>query len=172
MTRTRIFLAAGIIAAVAACAAAGIWLVQCQARYARAGADLDSCARSAARICQCRQSPAMAAEQERQTAATNGPIESAAKAAGVPLERIVRISHEPPRWLGDTPYKEKPTQVIMKGVTLRQFFALAGALANGPEPLALASVRLAAPGADDTGDLWNVELTLTYLIFDPSRSQK
>ena len=112
----------------------------------------------------------MAAESERGSAEISAPIEGAAKAAGIPADRLVRISPEPARRVGETAYKEKPTRAFLKNVRLKALVATAHAL-GGPETgLDLKSLRLTAPSRDATEETWSAELLFTYLIYEPQRT--
>lgn len=129
--------------------------------------DLVTCRRLAGQIRRARNRPRVAAEAATRPSATTAQIEAAATTAGLPSDRLVRIFPEPARRLGDTVYKEKPTQVILRNVTLEQLVALAHGLIDGDQPLHSKSIRISAPSAQDTFDNWHAELVFTYLIYEP-----
>ena len=131
--------------------------------------DLAACRHMAARIEAFGRRQTIAEEHERRSAEVVAPIEQAAKGAGIASDRLVRITPMPPRRLEDTVYKEKPTQVILKRVTLQQMVTLLHRLTETDQPLYPAAVRLAAPDREDTGPLWDAEVVLTYLIYEPVR---
>jgi hypothetical protein len=79
----------------------------------------------------------------------------------------VRITPQPPRRVEETVYKEKPTHVMLKDVSLQQVGQMVAALLNSDAGLAAKSIRLGAPRSDDTSALWSAELVVTYLIYDP-----
>jgi len=112
-----------------------------------------------------RQRPALAADQERVAGEINALIESAARGVGAGLP--THITPLQATRIGDTAYKEKPTQVEFQRVTLHQVVDLTHKLTSGDGGLHLRSLRLSAPRADDTGNEWNIELVLTYLIYEP-----
>ena len=61
-------------------------------------------------------------------------------------------------------------QFIMRRMTLRQVFAFLHAVGSdgpGGPPLRVRSVRLSAPRGEEATDLWAVEATLVYLVYDP-----
>jgi hypothetical protein len=115
--------------------------------------------------------PALAAEGELKSAETTALIEQAAKSAGIPQANLAQIFPESPQRLGDSAYKEKPTQVRVENVTLQQLTAMLYTLAGNAKPLKAKSIRLAAPRQQETGNLWTAELSLTYLIYDPIKTK-
>ena len=135
-------------------------------------ADLQRCRQIVWKIAALRRRPSMACDEERLSAETIGLTEQAAKSAGIRTDKLTRITPAPPRRLGDTVYKEKPTQVLLKNVTLEQLVGMLYSLAGGEKGLHPKSLRLTAPRADDCGETWNAELVLTYLIYDPPSSKR
>jgi len=136
-----------------------------------AAADLIACRRMAGQIAAYSRMPTVADEHERMAARTTGLIESAAKEAAIDPSCLDRIMPEPPRRMGDTAYKEKPTHVLLKNVTLRQLTRLIHTATTGGQGLAACSIRITAPRPEDTGPLWTAEVTLTYLIYDPPQTR-
>ncbi len=132
-----------------------------------AARDLADCRRHEERISRLRHRPALAADRERLSAEISAPIERAAKAAGIPTDRLVRISPEPPQRVGETSYKEKPTRVFLKNVSLRKVVTMAHGLMSSEEGLDLESIRLTAPSRDATAGTWSAELVFAYLIYEP-----
>jgi hypothetical protein len=135
-----------------------------------AGKDLRDCAKMAAEIERVSRQPALAAEREQLAAETSGAIESAAKAAGIDPKRLVRITPGAPQRIGDTVYKEKPTHVLLKDVTLKELVAMLHGIASSPQCLNPRSLRLAATQREDTGALWTAEVVVSYLIYEPIRT--
>jgi len=142
----------------------------------KARADMERCGRIAAIIEALRARPAVACEAERLAAETTGLTERAARSAGIAPGSLVRITPAPPRRVGESVYKEKPTQVLLKNVTLRQLVTMVHALGEADAGLQANSIRLTSPGRDDDGlpltrgvkgGLWTAEVVLTYLIYDP-----
>jgi len=142
-------------------------LADSRADALRCGDELARCVDLADRIQTSKARPVMAADQERLATETTGLIESAARQAGMGAGNLVRISPEAPRRVDESPYKQKPTRIFMKKVSLKQLVGMVHRLGQGPSPLVADSLRLTAPEAGDTGDLWAAELVLTYLIYDP-----
>jgi hypothetical protein len=146
---------------------AGVRLIESRRAATDAAASLAECRRLASRIGAQRgaSSPA-AVGREPQQADVVRRIESAAKSADVPPGAIERIEPLAARRVGDSPAREKPTAVMLRGVTLRQTFtflhAIAGSGTRGG--LQLRQVHLAAPNPDEAGDAWSVEGTVTYPV--------
>jgi hypothetical protein len=140
-----------------------------RAQASAAQADLADCGRMAQRIRDLRDRPARAAEHEHLAAETTGLVEEAARSAGIAPESLFRIVPEAPRRIGDSAYKEKPTQVLLQKVTVRQLVQLMHRLLSTDVGLRAHSIRLTAPRQETGGETWTAELVLTYLIYDPPR---
>ncbi len=137
-----------------------------------AASDLEECRKAADQIEALRRRPAMAQQNQRDSAETIGLIEKSAKAAGLTDATLVRTVPEQPLRLGDTVYLEKPTRVQLKNVSLVQLVEMVHRIATDKNRLHAKAMRISAPSAEDTGGLWNVELVLTYLIYEPPKPQK
>ncbi len=168
--RMKVYLAVlfGLMAVVAFWSLHGLLAERAAARAA--AKDLQDCRRHGVQIDRLRGQPALAAERERLSAEIAAPIERAAKNAGIPPDRLVRISPEPAQRVGETAYKEKPTRVLFKNVSLKQTVAMAHGLIRSEHGLDLKSVRLSAPSRDATAGLWSAELVFVYLIYEPQRT--
>ncbi len=116
--------------------------------------------------------PALASDHERLLTETTGLITTAATAAGIAPDSLVRFTPEAPRRIGESVYKEKPTQVWLQAVTLRQLVDLASAEALREAGLNVESIRVTAPPDGREGDQWNVDLVLSYLVYDPPKAGK
>ncbi len=138
----------------------------------RAAIDLAECRKAAERIEALRRQPALAQQNQRATNETIGLIEKSAKAAGLTEAMLVRTVPEHPQRLGDTVYLEKPTRVQLKKISLVQFVEMTHRILTDRNRLHAKAMHISAPSAEDTGSLWNVELVLTYLIYDPPKIQK
>ena len=134
-----------------------------------AAAELAQCQTLAGRIESLRRRPAVADVREARATDVSRRVEQAAREAEFTDGSLERIEPEPPRRVGDTAYKEVPTQLRLRRVTLRQVFAFLHAVGNdaGGPPLRVRSVRLSAPRGEEATDLWAVEATLVYLVYDP-----
>ncbi len=147
-------------------------LVSAREALAQANGDLAECRRLAGQIQLCRDRPNVAAEFERVASETAGPIERAARAAGVSPDRLLRISPEPAQRVGDSVYKEKPTRVSLKDVTLKQLVTLVHGLTSADAGLRVKSILLHAPNQEDPSDSWTAEVVLAYLIYEPTGQAK
>jgi len=134
---------------------------------AAAASDTAACSQVAAAIGRLAARPKMASEHERLAAETTSIIERSARAAGIPPERLARISPEASQRVGETAYKAKPTQVFLKDVTLQQLVVFVHTLMGANEGLNVKSIRLSAPRVEDTNNRWRAEVTVTYLIYAP-----
>jgi len=96
-------------------------------------------------------------------------VEEAAKMAGISVDRIIRIDARPPRQIEKTLYKEQPTYVELQGVTLHQIIQFLYSITKNGQGMEILDLRLHAPrverAAGAGGESWDVEVTLTYLIF-------
>ncbi len=136
--------------------------------------DLTAIEGFAQRIEAARQRPKLAAEQEQVGTQTTALIEKAATAAGILPDtnnnRFMEIKPQPAQRVGETNFREKPTVLKFKNVTLEQVVRLMHALAAGEPALHAKSLQLSCMNADDTTN-WSAEITLTYLIYDEAKSQ-
>ena len=134
-----------------------------------AARDLHACRRLSSSIENLRRLPQSAASQENLAAEVTGLVEQAAKTAGTPANCLARIAPDQPRRLGDTVFKEKPTHVLLKQVTLEQFLRLLESVQAANRGLGIRSVSLRAPQPEDIGPYWNAEFTVSLLIYDPPK---
>jgi len=162
-----------VLAAMLAVAAAWTYDEMATQRQAahNAAADLASCRQLAEKIQEYTKIPTFALEGSTQDNTITGAIESAARTADIDPSCLDRIMPERPRRLGDTVYKETPTHVLLKNVTLKQLVTLIHTATADGQGLAARAIRINAPRPEDTGPLWMAELTLTYLIYDPPKTK-
>lgn len=88
-------------------------------------------------------------------ASSSRPSEGSSGAASIGAESLYRIEPEPARRTGEGPYLEKPLVDLLE------------TLAGEPGELTVTSLRLQAPHSERLGQTWDVEATLTYLIYSP-----
>jgi hypothetical protein len=129
--------------------------------------ELQTCREMAQAIRQRRSRPAAISSSEPLANETIGLIERHAQAAGIPPASLIRISPDPHRRVDDSAYKEKPTQIFLRAVTIEQLIQLVHGIDSEVGGLSAQAIRLSAPRADDTGALWNAEVTVAYLFYDP-----
>lgn len=142
-------------------------LRQSQAAVMSGRESLQDCRDAAQTIRMLRRRPAMAGSQEMQLTEITRRIEQAVQTAGASANDIMLIRSQPPRRVEDTVYKEKPTQVTLRQVTLQEVVRFLHELTGDDSGLRAGNLRLTAPRDQQTGDTWSVEVTLTYLIYAP-----
>lgn len=137
-------------------------------RSARMCQELRFCQQAEAKLTDLHGASEQAMEAEALAGDTIRRIEEAASAAGIAKGKLVSISSEQAQLVGDTPYRRKPTNVLFKDVTLEQLTRCLQLLEEAPEAsLSTRRLSLIAPRPEDTSDLWDAEVVLTYLIFAP-----
>jgi hypothetical protein len=138
---------------------------------ADAASDLCACRNAAARIDRLRGRPAVAGSRDVHMTELSRRIEEAAREAGMRDGGLDQIEPEPPRQVGESPYRQTSTRVRLQHATLQQLFTFLHALAadetSGPG-LRLQTLRLSTSRGEETGDTWTAEATLTYLVYDPN----
>jgi hypothetical protein len=139
---------------------------------AAAADNLATCRDLAGQIESLRRRPSLAGSRELKEEELTSRIDRAAAAAKFDEGSLDRIEPGPPRRLGETPYRETPTVVYLRRVTLRQLFTFLHALAGDGAStggLHVRRVDLSAPrdAPDADGDRWNVETTLAQLVYAP-----
>ncbi len=132
---------------------------------------------AAAELFAARNSAGRIVAMKRQTFSTGkqGPdtelrrrIGEAAQSAGVPSAAIESISQQAPRPLKGTQFEERPTQLQLRQVTMRQWVTFLHTLTADGSALRVGSIRLVAPREQQAGDQWNAEATITALVHAPS----
>jgi HPt (histidine-containing phosphotransfer) domain-containing protein len=158
-------LAMGFLAVVLWC----LWQFQKnQSAAMNAARDLEACVNAASRIHTLRQRPSLAGLEQLQSTELSRRIEQATRSANIdPARSLLRIVPESPRRLGDSPYKEAPTQVSLRQVTMQQLIGFLYTLTPSDSGLQARSLRLSVPRQTDSSDDWEVEATITYLIYSP-----
>lgn len=165
--RPLLMLAAAVALLLLACAWSYGVLASSRQAALEASDDLATCRKLATRIQALRQKPSVAGTRELEPTELSKQIEEAAKGAGIPAERLVRVWPEQARRVGNSPYKEKPTQVLLRGVSVQQTVTMLHALASSDSGLQVKSLRVIAPREGERADGWTVETTVASLIFAP-----
>lgn len=130
-------------------------------------ADRAECLQLCAQIRRLRERPSMAGAAEMQLNELAALIERAADAAGLPRRQLTRIWPQPARRIGDGPYREKPTQILLRDATLEQAVRFMHEIETSNRVLNVSAVRLSVPRDEARRGAWSVELTLSYLIYAP-----
>ena len=133
--------------------------------------DLARCRQMIDRIEGFRRLPARVADAELLASQTTALIEAAAAKAGLPSSSLVRISPQAPQRVGQGPYQEKPIEVLLSGVSMRQVAGLLHELSASATPLRAKSIRLSAPRQEAAAGTWSAQVVLTYLIYQPLKSE-
>lgn len=159
----------GVLAAILL--AAALWAHgRCRAARsdaARASGDLARCRSRAARIEHLRHRPNLAGAEELQLEVLARQVERAARSAYVPPHAVTRIWPEPVRRVLDTVYQEKPTQIVIKKVSMKQLVGFLCRLTASTPGLCVKSLRLTAPRGGGAADVWIAEAVVSYLIYSP-----
>lgn len=135
---------------------------------------IEICQKRASEIAILRQRPDRAARQSRSQLAFSKTIEEAAVASGLNASQIVSIEPQAPHRVDETFYEEHAAQLRLEGVRLPELAKLSALFSTkGLEdsPLQVSALRITAPyhvaNSDEAKEVWNVELTLTYLVYSP-----
>lgn len=149
------------------------WLQTSRNGALAAGEQLAEARRLIARIENLRNRPAAAGKDVINLGQLTRLIELAAAEAGLQREQLVRIWPAPARRHRDGDYQEKPIQVLLERLTLKQLSQFLLALTGNESPLTLTSIRLTAPHRTVLGEeeeTWTCELTASYLLYAPRTS--
>jgi hypothetical protein len=163
--------AAVILAAVLM---AGLWsagrLVDARESAEMAASDLESCRAMAARIGTMKAGSDAANNGQLDQAALQRKSEEALQSIGLPPSHLVKVAPEAPRTVGQTAYREVPTNLVLRDMTLRQTVGFLLAMTGDGSPLQTRALRLS--GANDPAGPdphWSVEITLAYLMYQPAK---
>jgi len=121
-------------------------------------------------IQQLQSQPAIADSQALAIDTLSQIIEKSCLDANIPLQSIVRIVPQPSQRQGDSVYLEKPTQILLREVTTNQFTTLLHQLTGFGNRLQIKHLRINTPRNDTDHELWDVETTISYLIYQPRES--
>lgn len=166
-------LAFGVL--IAATVYSAMRLVTARSEYVSCSEDLQACKARLPQIVQLRQKPDRAAQQSRSEVSLAKAIEESATKSGLQTSQVVSIEPQSPRRVADSSYEEFATLVRVEGISLSQLAKLAQALRStdtSSSNLEISALRLGVPfqstkAQDAQGEVWNVELTLTYLVYSP-----
>ena len=169
MKLRRLDMTIGVAAAATLAATIWSWTVLDERRRAegRTAEDLAACAALAAQIEALRARPRVAGSDEPPDRELAGRVERAAERVGISRDRVALVDPAPARRVADSAYKEKPTRIELRGVTLRQLVTLLHRVAAEREGLRVKRLRAVAPHGEEVGDCWNAEATLSHLIYAP-----
>jgi hypothetical protein len=153
---------------------AGLWatghLMDARAASEMAASDLDACRGIAARIGTMKAGNDAASNGGFDQAALQRKGEEALQSIGLPPSHLVKVAPDTARTVGQTAYREVPTNLILRDMTLRQTVGFLLAMTGEGSPLQTRALRLS--GANDPAGPdphWTVELTLAYLVYQPAK---
>lgn len=136
-----------------------------EAAYARD--EVEACRAIAAQIEALSKAPKLASAEIVKSQRITEQINDAARAAGIdPADALDTVRPEDARPVGDTDYQRKPTRFSLRGVTLQQTALLLHRLTDDTT-LTVSDLRLRTPHSEAASDRWNVEATVSYLIYAP-----
>ena len=132
-----------------------------------ATADLQVCRDLAADIRRLQERPTLADDRANPMEQLTGRIQTAVEQAGVTLDQIIRIHHQPPRRVRDTAYEERPTEVMLRRLTLRQAVGFLCGMTEQDPSLRVKAIRLTPPRDREDTEHWTLDATLAYLVYAP-----
>lgn len=136
--------------------------------------DLDDCRSMASQIERLRTGRQRALLKTKPSDELNRKIADWASRVGIPADRLIRIEPQQPSRIGDTPYLQQVTELEIMQTELPKLIELAQASQRDEEGLKVSSMRLSLPRLEsdkDGPEQWNIELTLTYLIYSPTSNR-
>jgi hypothetical protein len=95
-------------------------------------------------------------------------IATASSKSGLPTTALEGVFPQSSRRVADTPYLTKPTALSLREVTLSELATFLYHLTDGTG-LAVRDLRLRTPRGRADFERWDVEATVTYLLYDPGR---
>lgn len=146
-----------------------------------AEADLARCRQIAGVLSSLQNRPAMLGGSRGETEELSRQVESAAQKASIPSQSIIRIWPEPARRVGESVYKEKPTQILLRKVSMQQIAGFLYALTGEGDVLSAKSIRLTplqgdegagagnASNAANPGNTWTADVSVSYFVYDPPK---
>lgn len=124
----------------------------------------------AAEITQMRDRPAFAATAMEDVSALTTRIAGARRTADIAAQAVDLVDPRSPQRSGDSPYLLRPVAINLRGLRLPQVVQFTAALTDRQAGMWVNQLRLAPVRRDaeqDEPELWNVDLTLTQVVFSP-----
>jgi hypothetical protein len=132
----------------------------------RAAGDLAECTRLAADIQALRARRRVAANEASGVQELHGRIEAASRRANLGGGALRGVIPQAARRVGASPYLLKPTELVLRGVTLEQVATFLFHV-GGDSGLTVRDLRLQTPRSAPEQNLWDAEATVTYLVYAP-----
>ena len=143
-------------------------LLDAMALAKQAASDLSTCRAIAGRVVSLQSAGGAAVTEAIDQLSMQRRGEKALVSIGLPTNHLVEVASELPRSVGETAYREMPTNLVLRDVTLRQVVRFLLAMSADNSPLQARALRLSSP-RDSGGDTqWTAELTLTYFTYSPN----
>lgn len=167
MNRRRAYLAGLLVVVLALLAAWSYdWMNEQKQRAQQASVDLAGSRLLAASIQSLRQQPTIAAAEDMGIQQLGSLIEAALGKSQLKADALEGVIPQSTRRLGNSPYEVKPTSLVLREVTLGQLASFLYHLTQDTG-LTVREMRIRAPHGDTSGNTWDAEATLTYLIYSP-----
>ncbi len=148
-----------------------LWIYGRMARSITAATDsIDQwtqCDVLASQIQTLRTQPSMADDRVMQDSDMTRRIAQAAAKSSFNTQKIVSTTYPDAHRIGRTPYLEKPTELQIRKVTLKQTLDLLYALTGGGSQLSVTQLQFTTPHEESDRQLWTVMTTVSYLIYEP-----
>ncbi len=141
-------------------------LVGSRSAAVAAATDLHESQRLASRIRMLRAGPTSIAGAAGPEHDLRSRIAAAARSAGMRPASVGSIEEQPARRAGQSAYQARPTRVLLREVSLKEVITFLYALTDST-PLTLDDIRLSAPNEADAGPHWNVQATLSTVVYTP-----
>jgi len=166
-----------LILALGCCALLGAWcwieasiLESRGSSYRSLVKQLEQMSVDSARVRSLRAQPRLATERERPNDELLAQIQQAMTVANIPASHWVGNDPTQPVRVSRSPYRRLAVRLMFEDLTLRQLVQFAYHLTQMDTALSIPRLRLSAPLGTQT-DAWNVDLSLSYLIYSPFQSE-
>lgn len=113
-----------------------------------------------------RSAPRLAADRARPNSELLEQVRRSLEHAGIVADRWLANDPSPPKRSPDSPYKQYETRLTFQDVGLQRVVAMLHFLVDEDPTLTVSRLRLSAPATDRQSG-WNVDLTLSYLVYAP-----
>ena len=133
--------------------------------------DLTECQRLADSIAAFRSKPTIASAKVKEDYEMGARIDDASKKANLPPDSLQGLFPQSARRRGRSSYLEKPTSLALRDVSLPQLATFLHHLSDNTG-LTVRDVRIRTPHGSESGNRWDAEATVTYLIYQPTTKRK
>jgi len=135
--------------------------------------EIEECRNIADDIRRLRSQPRIASQQIESPQRMLQRISASIGVASIPPQALLSVSPTEPIRIGSTHYRQRATQLILDGVTLRMLAEFSSSLEKGGNGLYLRDLILTRSDSDGVNaskdeETWDARLTLTQLIYSPT----